>query len=588
LASIAWGAFIYVPGDYPTIQAGIDAAVDGDTVLVADGNYTGEGNKNLDFNGKAITVTSKNGAESCIIDCEYDGRGFYFHSGETSKSVVSEFTIKNGSVDFGGAIYCNGSSPTIQENIITGNADTGDGGGGGIYCCYAASPVIQGNKINGNSARNGGGIYCAANSSPMINNNEISGNSVRYSGGGLQCWNSSPTIQSNKISGNSAQDGGGLQCRDSSFPMIQDNEINDNSAIDRGGGVYCHFASPTIQSNKISRNSAAYGGGINCLGGSPQAIQNNVIMRNSAGFGGGIFCFGDSSPTIINSTIVENQASSNGGGIYCKDTSSPTVLNAILRGDKPDEIYIAGSSTINITYSDIQGGWVGEGNIDADPLFVDAINGIYYLGDRSPCLGAGKSEGAPETDIVGRERGTPPDMGAYENPLNNPLKIGDVSGDRTISAYDAALILQYLVGLIDQFPATSPIGQAAQKYIAGEIPIDELDRILQSFGYPSVFKLLGYENKLLQNYPNPFNPETWIPFKLAQDAPVIISIYDTKGQLVRTISLGNKNAGIYTTKAKAAYWDGTDSFGEQVASGVYYYTLQTGEFTATRKMVIMK
>jgi hypothetical protein len=165
---------------------------------------------------------------------------------------------------------------------------------------------------------------------------------------------------------------------------------------------------------------------------------------------------------------------------------------------------------------------------------------------------------------------------------------GDVSGDRTVSAYDAALILQYVVGLIDKFPATNPIGQAAQKYIAGEITVEELSRILQSFGYPSVFKMLGYENKLLQNYPNPFNPETWIPFKLAQDAPVTVSIYNAKGQLRRTISLGTKQAGIYTTKDRAAYWDGRDSLGEKVSSGVYYYTLQAGEFRATRKMVMLK
>jgi len=93
---------------------------------------------------------------------------------------------------------------------------------------------------------------------------------------------------------------------------------------------------------------------------------------------------------------------------------------------------------------------------------------------------------------------------------------------------------------------------------------------------------------LLQNYPNPFNPETWIPFKLAQDTPVAISIYDTKGQLIRTIALGNKNAGIYTTKDKAAYWDGRDSLGQKVSSGAYYYTLQAGEYKATRKMVILK
>ena len=93
---------------------------------------------------------------------------------------------------------------------------------------------------------------------------------------------------------------------------------------------------------------------------------------------------------------------------------------------------------------------------------------------------------------------------------------------------------------------------------------------------------------LLQNFPNPFNPETWIPYNLPKDANVTISIYDTKGQLIRTITLVNQKAGVYTSKDRAAYWDGRDSLGQKVSSGVYYYTLQAGEFRSTRKMVIVK
>jgi hypothetical protein len=96
------------------------------------------------------------------------------------------------------------------------------------------------------------------------------------------------------------------------------------------------------------------------------------------------------------------------------------------------------------------------------------------------------------------------------------------------------------------------------------------------------------ETVLFPNYPNPFNPETWIPYQLAVPADVSISIYATDGRLVRTLALGHQPVGIYESRSRAAYWDGRNAVGESVASGVYFYTLTAGDFTATRKMLILK
>ena len=93
---------------------------------------------------------------------------------------------------------------------------------------------------------------------------------------------------------------------------------------------------------------------------------------------------------------------------------------------------------------------------------------------------------------------------------------------------------------------------------------------------------------LLANYPNPFNPETWIPYHLAKDAEVTLHIYAMNGTLVRTLTLGHQPAGMYQNRSRAVYWDGKNEFGEKVASGVYFYTLTTGDFSATRKMLIQK
>jgi hypothetical protein len=169
---VAFGAVINVPTpSYPTIQAGINAASSGDTVLVANGTYTGAGNKNLDFGGKALTVKSENGPDNCIIDCEGDGRGFYFHSGEGQESVMSGFTIINAkglAGTIGSGIICESSSPKIANCIISnGQAENG----GGINCLNSSSPNISNCIIENNSNSNGwgAGIYCL-NSSPNITN----------------------------------------------------------------------------------------------------------------------------------------------------------------------------------------------------------------------------------------------------------------------------------------------------------------------------------------------------------------------------------------------------------------------------------
>jgi parallel beta-helix repeat protein len=224
---------VYVPDDYSTIQEAIDEADPGDTVIVKDDTYTGSGNVDLDFGGKAITVRSENGPASCIIDCEETPgtRGFYFHSGETSSSVVIGFTIQGGRaigswpINSGGGILCSSSSPIIRGNVITGNSATM---GGGI-ACVSASPAIEGNIITGNSASSdGGGIYLS---------------------------DSSATMKNNLVTGNSSDFGGAFYCADNSSFTVVSNTIADNVSNTAGGTYYYDNSSATLVNTILWNNS---------------------------------------------------------------------------------------------------------------------------------------------------------------------------------------------------------------------------------------------------------------------------------------------------------------------------------------------
>jgi parallel beta-helix repeat protein/predicted outer membrane repeat protein len=456
-------ALLRVPSpDYPTIQVAIDAAREFDMVLVADGNYTGPGNKNLDFGGKAITVRSENGPNNCIIDCQRAGGGFYFHKNEDEDSVLDGFTITNG---YSGISCRWQSSPKITNCIVSDNIDTGiicwessasitncivsnNTGGGiscwesrpkianctiianngtGIFCEWGSSPTITNCTITGNSTTWGGGIGCEYDSSPIITNCTISGNSANACGGGIHCvYDSSPTISNCTISSNAAGYGGAIYCEASSSPKITNCAISGNTAEggrqeSNGGGIYCRSdSSPEITDCTFSGNSAESNGGAIHFQDALRdpIITNCTISGNSAGTGGGIYYYHASS-TITNCTFAENSAT-NGKALACDSwqqqyPSNLQLTNCIL-WDGSNEISNNDNSTITITYSDVQGGWEGNGNINSDPCFVGPgfwdvndlwVEGDYHLLEGSPCIDAGDpnyAAGPNETDLDGKPR----------------------------------------------------------------------------------------------------------------------------------------------------------------------------------------
>jgi hypothetical protein len=471
------------PADFNNIQAAIDDSNNGDTIIVSDGTYTGYGNRDIDFLGKEITLRSVNGPEHCIIDCNgtesEPHRGFYFHNGEDSNSVLHGLTITNGYgpnngdlFSHGGAIYCIGASPTISHCTFTGNwAEFG----GGIECRQSNACILN-SIFTDNFANSWGGGLCFREGNPIISHCIISNNT-------------------------SVREGGGIDYGGNQNPTISHCIISDNSSVtDGGGGISLFFGIGTtaarISNCKISRNSADYsGGGIRLHGPLTHGalpnvtITNCIIMENSDEYsgGGGIACWGGNllvnNCTISANTIGQSKV---GSGIYC-DASNVRITNSVLWSP----IYgceivlfftlvgLPGHTFLEILNSDVDGGqaevyvgpydctlnW-GVGNINADPCFSDPCNGDYHLKSQagrfdanneswvqddvtSPCIDAGNPH-----NPIGREpfpNGGLINMGAYGGteeasksyfgkPPCEIIVAGDVNGDCVVNFLDFRLM----------------------------------------------------------------------------------------------------------------------------------------------------
>ena len=227
---------LLVPSEYPNIQAALDAASTGDTVLVAPGVYAGSGNRDLDFGGDDVVLISSGGPAVTIIACGGLGRAFHFHGGEGPVAKVGGFGIYGGSADRGGAILCEGSSPTLENLTLTlGQATLS---GGAVALRSGSSPSLLDIRITGNgSGGDGGAISCEQDCSPYLWKLVIYDNTAAGDGGAISCsGNASPTLLRGTIAFNSAAgSGGAVATRGSSQVLLE--RVNLAFA-QSGGGVY--------------------------------------------------------------------------------------------------------------------------------------------------------------------------------------------------------------------------------------------------------------------------------------------------------------------------------------------------------------
>lgn len=449
-----------VPSVYPTIQAAIDNAWTGDTIWVADGTYSGEGNIDIDFRGLAITVRSENGPQSCIIDCRGEGRAFSFQGGEGPDAVVEGFTITQGNEVYGGAIRCLASSPTIRNCILVRNS--ADLYGGGLCNSYGSSPLV---------------VDCT------FEDNACSSLRLLGSGGGMaNLQNSSPTIEDCSFTANSASTGGGMANVDDSSPRVVRGTFRDNFAVRFGAAVGNWDSShPVFIRCLFAANRAKDSGAGMCNRDKSNVTATNCILGgNVADHDGGAMRVLGATVTLTNCTIGGNEAGQRYGGVVSLAGGTLRLENCILwanvdartgPGSEPAQA-AAEDGEIAMDYCCVQGltGTLGGiGNIGSDPLFVDAANGDYHLrtqgrrwdaaqerwtydSETSLCIDAGNpgralgdepTAGPPDPNHLAGPN-TRIDMGAYGGTADASLAppgwmlLADITNDHRVDWLDLA------------------------------------------------------------------------------------------------------------------------------------------------------
>ena len=416
----------YPGADFISIQDAIDAASNGEEILVFPGTYTSDADEVVDLLGKEIWLHSIAGPEVTIIDGQDQRRGIQCANGETSNTIIEGFTITNGySALYGGGMYNNYSSPTLTNCAFENNVSADDGGewnytpGGGMYNNYS-SPTLTNCTFTNNSALEaaGGGMYNAY-SSPMLtdcaftgNNADVAGgmcnsdsnttltncifnnNTATNAGGGMYNWECSPILIDCSFMNNTATDGCGMFNWESS-PSLANCAFDNNEAFAQGGGMYNYSSSsnPTLTDCTFTNNTASlYGGGMHNYTESSPTLIRCTFTNNTAHQGGGMDNSWYSNPSLTD-CIFTNNTADQGGGMYNWGYSNPTLTDCTLTSNTSDY----GNGVLNFRAST---NFFGTNT--SDELLISSISSLAFSAE-STCDVTGStvlsSEGTISFDI---------------------------------------------------------------------------------------------------------------------------------------------------------------------------------------------
>jgi len=381
MPTLIYAGTINVPADQSTVQAGLDAASSGDTVLVAPGTYT-EHITWPSVNG--IVLTSSGSYSDTELNGGGSGRIIIFPTGDVidTTTVISDLTLRNGSSDHGGAVYAESASPKFVDVLFTDNVTTGTGGacymyfsssvfvrvaftnnssfgsGGGVVS-LSSTLVFRDAVFTSNSSNYGGGFRAVNTSNVTFLKLEMSQNESGTYGGALDVENSTVAIDSASFHDNSTDgNGGGLALTSSSSGTVTNASFSDNSCAYSAGGVYCKESTLVMSNSTIESNiSAMTGGGLYFYRNCDITLTDVLVEANTASHGGGMFLYEDYPAVFTNVVFSGNVASTNGGGIYSYDNSATftdaTVSNNSA-GNNGGGFYLSGGSDLNLSETVIQ------------------------------------------------------------------------------------------------------------------------------------------------------------------------------------------------------------------------------------------
>lgn len=621
---------INVPSQFSTIQSAINSAVSGDTILVEPGIYK----ENIfwtKING--IKLVSAGDTSNTIIDGQKLSSVIYFNSDGVidSNTIIDGFKIINGGeVSNGGGITLINSSPLIKNSTIANCISSKLGGG--IYCSVQSNPIIRNTSIYLNISGDGGGIF-VNNATLNLTNVSLLKNKATNSGsgGGLSTQNSSITISNSLINNNNSIVGGGIAINaySENTTIIENSEISGNDAAQSGGGIYAEGYAGNIFLNDvtISNNSSGEGGGICFRQTKNLSFFSMRFLNNQAQKGGGIYFA--STDTISNAYFYGNVATYGGGIFSSGDIKVQDVSLVRNIGDYGSAIYVGNFSSLDVNkttfsnnkhfaiyFNDLSnGGKITNSNFFKNNYAIYNLNNANIINSSSNYWGSSDGPFHAIQNNIGLGDTlnnftnvipffTIPEISAPPIPVQN-LRFTE-SNDTSISLIWDNSIINDLSGYKLYFGTDTAKWEFDNSIDVGNVNAYSLfnyDNNKTYYFSVTCYDIEGNESwfselakydtpvgieekntsinetfKLYQNYPNPFNPATRIKYSIPQRGFVILKVYNILGKEITTLVNSEKVAGTYEV----------EFVGDNLASGVYFYIMQIGDFIDSKKIILVK